>query len=131
MYEHTFVQGGNAATTPWSVYTWGEYYDLIVDFAKSLIHLDFQPHRAINIIGFNSPEWLIANTGAIAAGGVAVGIYTTNNTEACKYISEHSEAEVIVVENAKQLEKFLKISDELPNLKVSESFCGILRTVFA
>lgn len=53
-----------------------------------------QPHSAINIIGFNSPEWLIANCGAIAAGGVAVGIYTTNNVEACKYISEHSEAEV-------------------------------------
>jgi long-chain-fatty-acid--CoA ligase ACSBG len=51
---------------------------------------------------------------------VAVGIYTTNNVEACKYISEHSEAEVIVVENAKQLEKFTQISHELPNLKV----CG-------
>ena len=76
-----------------------------------------QPHHAINIIGFNSPEWLIANCGAIAAGGVAVGIYTTNNAEACKYISEHSEAEVIVVENAKQLEKFVGIADDLPNLK--------------
>ena len=48
---------------------------------------------------------------------MAVGIYTTNNTEACQYISEHSEAEVIVVENAKQLEKFLDISHQLPNLK--------------
>lgn len=102
------------------MYTWGEYYDLITEFAKSLISIDFQPHRAINIIGFNSPEWLIANTGAIAAGGVAVGIYTTNNTEACKYISEHSEAEVIVVENAKQLEKFLKICEDLPALKVGK-----------
>jgi hypothetical protein len=25
---------------------------------------------------------------------VAVGIYTTNNVEACQYITEHSEAEV-------------------------------------
>lgn len=49
---------------------------------------------------------------------MAVGIYTTNNVEACQYISEHSEAEVIVVENAKQLEKFTDISHQLPNLKV-------------
>lgn len=47
-----------------------------------------------------------------------MGIYTTNNVEACQYISEHSEAEVIVVENAKQLEKFVDISHQLPNLKV-------------
>lgn len=83
-----------------------------------------QPHHAINIIGFNSPEWLIANCGAIAAGGVAVGIYTTNNVEACQYISEHSEAEVIVVENAKQLEKFTDISHQLPNLKVNSYVCS-------
>lgn len=50
---------------------------------------------------------------------MAVGIYTTNNVEACQYISEHSEAEVIVVENAKQLEKFTDISHQLPNLKVN------------
>lgn len=61
--------------------------------------------------------------GAIAAGGVAVGIYTTNNVDACQYISEHSEAEVIVVENAKQLEKFVDISHQLPNLKVGAD-CG-------
>jgi len=50
-------------------------------------------------------------------GGVAVGIYTTNNPEACQYITEHSEAEVVVVENKKQLEKFVDISKDLPKLK--------------
>lgn len=109
--------GGDLANTDWTIYTWAQYYDLVFTFAKSLISLDFKAHKAINIIGFNSPEWLIANCGAIAAGGVAVGIYTTNNTEACKYITEHSEAEVVVVENRKQLEKYLKISHELPHLK--------------
>lgn len=47
-----------------------------------------------------------------------MGIYTTNNVDACKYITEHSEAEVVVCENKKQLEKFLQISHDLPNLKV-------------
>ena len=40
------------------------------------------------------PEWLIANNGAIAAGGLAAGIYTTNLPEACHYVAEHSDAEV-------------------------------------
>jgi long-subunit acyl-CoA synthetase (AMP-forming) len=111
-------QGGAADTTPWTTITWGQYYDQIMTFAKSLLSINFEAHHAINIIGFNSPEWVVANLGAIAAGGVAVGIYTTNNVEACKYITEHSEAEVVVVENKKQLEKFLQISHELPKLKV-------------
>ncbi|CAM9934136.1 unnamed protein product, partial [Choristocarpus tenellus] len=47
-------------------------------FGKSLISLGFAPHRCINIIGFNSKEWFIANNGTIAAGGIAAGIYTSN-----------------------------------------------------
>lgn len=35
-------QGGNAATTEWSAYTWQQYYDLCRDFARSLIKLDFK-----------------------------------------------------------------------------------------
>lgn len=60
---------------------------------------------------------MIANCGAISAGGVAVGIYTTNLPEACKYITDHSEAEVVVVQDKKQLEKYLTISQQLPKLK--------------
>ena len=28
-----------------------------------------------------------------------VGVYTTNNAEACKYVAEHSDCEFIVAEN--------------------------------
>jgi long-chain-fatty-acid--CoA ligase ACSBG len=59
----------------------------------------------------------MANCGAIAAGGVAAGIYATNLADACKYISEHSKAKVIVCEGVKQLEKYYEISKDLPNLK--------------
>jgi long-chain-fatty-acid--CoA ligase ACSBG len=71
----------------------------------------------INIIGFNAPEWFFANFGAIAAGCVPAGIYSTNNPEACEYISSDSQAKVIVVEGMKQLEKYFTISKNLPNLK--------------
>ena len=43
----------------------------------------FAPHRCINIIGFNSAEWFIANMGVMAAGGIAAGIYTSNLPEVC------------------------------------------------
>ena len=60
---------------------------------------------------------MFANFGAILAGGIAAGIYSTNLTEACQYISDHSEAKVVVCEGLKQLEKYYEISSDLPNLK--------------
>ena len=55
--------------------------------------------------------------GSILAGCIAAGIYTTNLPAACQYISAHSKAEVIVVEDNKQLEKYSKIMGELPHVK--------------
>jgi long-chain-fatty-acid--CoA ligase ACSBG len=53
---------------------------------------------------------------AIAAGGFAAGIYTTNEPPACKYIVDHCKARVIVVEGQKQLDKILAIRGSLPKL---------------
>jgi long-chain-fatty-acid--CoA ligase ACSBG len=82
-----------------------------------LITLGCQKFDIINILGFNAPEWFFANFGAMAAGCVPAGIYTTNNPEACEYISAHSQAKVVVVEGRKQLEKYYSIAARLPNLK--------------
>lgn len=43
--------------------------------------LGFQEKGCVNIIGFNSVEWFIANMGAIAAGGISAGIYASNLPE--------------------------------------------------
>ena len=61
-------------------------------------------------MGFNAPEWFIADIGCIMAGGVAAGIYTTNSAECCKYILAHSGAQFCVVENRVMLDKILQVS---------------------
>lgn len=57
--------------------------------------------------------------------GLATGIYTTNSPEACQYCAEHSKANIIVVEDRKQLEKILQIKQNLPNLKAIIQYSGI------
>ena len=111
------LSGKSAADTPWTTWTWKEYYDIVIQFAKALLSLGFERHDCINIIGFNSPEWFFANFGAIAAGGIASGIYTTNSPDACFYVSDHSKAKVVVVEGKKQLDKYLEIAKDLKELK--------------
>ena len=94
-----------------------EYYDDCVKTAKSFIHLGLERYESVCILGFNSPEWLMANNGAIFAGGFAAGIYTTNEPAACEYIIAHSSARVVVVDGQKQLDKILEIRSRLPKLK--------------
>lgn len=44
--------------------------------------------------------------------GFAVGIYTTNSPEACQYVAENCKANIIVVENHKQLQKILQVRSQ-------------------
>ena len=50
---------------------------------------------------------------SILLSGLAVGIYTTNSPEACHYVAENCEANIIVAENKHQLHKILKVSSAL------------------
>lgn len=98
----------NGQNGPWETWTWKAYYDKSMACAASLLNpkIGFQPHDCVNIIGFNSPEWFVAQMGAILCGGKAAGVYTTNEPAACKYQASHSEAKVIFVEDQKQLHKY-------------------------
>ncbi|CAM9775117.1 unnamed protein product [Bubo scandiacus] len=101
----------------WIKLTYKMYYDECWKAAKSFLKLGLERFHGVCILGFNSAEWFIADIGAILAGGFAVGIYTTNSPEACCYVAESCSANVLVVENHKQLQKILEIQDKLPHLK--------------
>jgi long-chain-fatty-acid--CoA ligase ACSBG len=64
------------------VWSWKEYYGDTMTAAKGFIKLGLGRFESVSILGFNAPEWNIANMGAIAAGGFAAGIYTTNEPPA-------------------------------------------------
>ncbi len=101
----------------WQTTTWAQYRDGVRLAARGFIKLGLEPGNGVSIIGFNSPEWTIANIGGVYAGGTPVGIYTTNTPDQCHYVAEHSDSNIAVVENAEQLAKFLEIWDRLPKLK--------------
>ena len=98
-------------------WTWAQYYSEARTFAKALMALGVRERAAVNIIGFNAPEWFIAFTGSILANLIPSGVYTTNSSEACLYVANHSEAEVIVAENQPQLKKYEAVLDKLDRVK--------------
>jgi long-chain-fatty-acid--CoA ligase ACSBG len=84
-------------------WTFGQYLSDVVAFAKSLHAIGVDSFKAVNIMGFNSPEWAISFIGSIFHNNIASGVYTTNGPEACLYQASHSEAQVVVVDNVQQL----------------------------
>lgn len=108
----------------WIQWTYQQYFSDTQKAAKALIKLGLEPLHGVGILGFNSPEWFIANNGAIFAGGFTVGIYSTNNADACKYVALNSQCNVIVVENNQQLKKILQVWDDLPDLKAVVQYTG-------
>jgi long-chain-fatty-acid--CoA ligase ACSBG len=108
----------------WNKISYKEYHDLVRTCARGFIKLGLERHHSVCILGFNSPEWFIADLAAIFAGGVAVGIYTTNSSEACFHCANQSKANIIVVQDQKQLDKILAIKSRLPHLKAIVQYEG-------
>lgn len=57
--------------------------------------------------------------GAIHSRGIIAGIYTTNSADAVLHVLQDSRAQIVVVDDAKQMDKIQSIRDKLPLLKAA------------
>jgi long-chain acyl-CoA synthetase len=101
----------------WKPTSWATYAEQIRTAAAALIALGFPAGGTVSILGFNRPEWVIADIASMAAGGAPAGIYTTNSAEECRYIIDHSGSSFVLVEDEAQYRKIASIRDRLPNLR--------------
>ena len=85
--------------------------------AKALIALGVPSRGAIAIMGFNSPEWFVADLAAAYVDAAAAGVYATNGADAATHIAQDCGASVIVAEDEGQIAKFDK--EKLTQVKVS------------
>jgi len=98
-------------------WTYEQYFDEVTNSARALIELGLEPNKSVAVLGNNSPEWFSCATGAVLAGGVVTGVYTTNTPEAVAYQLKHSQANIAVVDSDIQLQKVLQVRHKLPELK--------------
>ena len=101
----------------WQATDWRGYADGVRTAARALIALGFEPQDKVTILGFNRPEWVIMDLAAMAAGGVPAGIYTTSSPAEVQYITGHTEAPVILVEDHAQWDKVKAVRGDLPKLR--------------
>ena len=108
-----FVRGAGG----WEPTSWRDYAAEVRQAGAALTALGVEPGQAVGILGANRPEWVILDVGAMAAGAVPAGIYTTSSPAECAYILNHCEAPVLLVENEAQWAKIASVRGELPHLR--------------
>ncbi|MBC8417914.1 MAG: AMP-binding protein [Proteobacteria bacterium] len=101
----------------WQPVTWREYLEHVRDFSLGLTSLGFGRGDTLGIIGNNRPEWLYAELGTEAAGGVPFGIFQDSILSEVAYIIDHSEAVILVAEDQEQVDKILDLKEKLPRIK--------------
>jgi len=101
----------------WEPTSWERYATEVRQAGAAIVALGVEPGRPVCILGANRPEWVIFDVGAMAAGAIPAGIYTTSSPAECAYILNHSEAPVVVVEDEAQWQKIAAVRDELPHLR--------------
>ena len=101
----------------WQQVTWRQYLDHVKAFSLGLVSLGLQREDKVVVISGNRPEWLYAELGIQAAGGIVVGIYPDSLPDQAAYTIDHSDAIVAVCEDQEQTDKILEVRDGLPNLR--------------
>jgi long-chain acyl-CoA synthetase len=101
----------------WRDVSYSELDTAVSEVGRGLLDLGVEPRSKVAIIAHTRPEWTYAQFGILTAGAVSVSVYQTNSAEECHYVLEHSESEVVFVEDAEQLEKIRRVRNRLPLLR--------------
>jgi len=101
----------------WRSISWKQYGENAKYVCLGLNSLGLERGDRVAIVSENNPQWLYSDMGILAAGGVTVGIYTTDSAIQVEYIVRHSGAKFFIGENEEQLDKILEARKNLPLLK--------------
>jgi long-chain acyl-CoA synthetase len=101
----------------WIARSFTEVLEIVRPLGLGLTELGVQKGDRVSILGNTRPEWTYFDFAALSIGATVVPIYQTNSPEECRYVLENSDAKVVVVEDAEQLEKVKQVRSQLPQLE--------------
>ena len=103
----------------WKKITFRTHYDDAKQIACGLMNLGILPSDKVAILCTTRYEWSLCDISIIGSRAVTIPIYPSNTAEDVAYILNHSEAKIVFVEDAKQLQKILNFrkAHPLPHLQ--------------
>jgi len=100
----------------WQSYSWHDYWTHAKWLGLGLRALGLKRGEVVSILSEDRKEWLYADMGVQSVGGIASGVYTTDSASQLEYILRDSDSRFLFVEDDEQLDKFLEIEDQAPQV---------------
>lgn len=94
--------------------TYEALWSAIRQFAAGLQGLGMPPQTHVALFADNSHRWFIADQGIMAAGGIDAVRSAQAETEELRYIAEHSDSTILIVENLKLWQRLSDRFQDLP-----------------
>ena len=101
----------------WQRYSWNEVYEKVRAFSLGLINMGLEAGQTVAIIGENTPELFWADFATLSARAKMVCLYPDMTPDEMLYVLRHSEAVFLVAEDQEQVDKYLEIRNELPEIR--------------
>jgi long-chain acyl-CoA synthetase len=106
-YKPTYTDTGPLVSDVWKQVTFKEFYKECRLVSYGLMGLKIQPGDKVVILSNTRYEWSLCDMAILGAKAITVPIYASNTPDDVVFIAEHSDARVMIIEDAKQLQKIL------------------------
>jgi long-chain acyl-CoA synthetase len=102
---------------PWQTITWRQTLEQALVLAAGFAALGLQPGERVALMLPNRLEHVLADYGAVHAGGVPVTFYATLAADQIGYMAADCDARIAVLDGAAELARWQAVLASLPGLK--------------
>ena len=107
----------NEAGDGWQTLTWAQARQQVLELAAGFAALGLAPGERVALMLPNRTEHVLADLGAVHAGGLGVTVYATLAPEQIAFVAGDCDARIAVLEGAGELARWQPVLAQLPGLK--------------
>jgi len=98
--------------------TYDQFKEETDAFAFGLASLGIKKDDKVAIISENRPEWVYSDMAILSLGAINVPLYPSLTAESVEFILNNSESKIIIVSTKFQLNKVMKVRDNVKHLSI-------------
>ena len=108
---------GTGAGDGWHSLTWEQARQRVLETAAGFAALGLAPGMRVALMLPNRSEHVLADLGAVHAGGLGVTLYPTLAPEQVAFVAGDCDARMVVLDGAAELDRWRTALDRLPGIK--------------
>ena len=101
----------------WQTLTWAQARQRVLEVAAGFAALGLAPGERVTLMLPNRSEHVLADLGAVHAGGVGVTLYPTLASEQVAFVATDCDARIAVLDGAAQLARWRPVLGQLTRIK--------------